>query len=29
MDTDKEGTLTPDAQEAIGDAAKANVTAAV
>ena len=29
MDTDKEGTLTPGAQEAIGDAAKANVNAAV
>jgi hypothetical protein len=29
MDTDKEGTLTPSAQVAIGDAAKANVNAAV
>ena len=29
MDTDKEGSLTPGAQEAIGDAAKANVNAAV
>ena len=29
MDTDREGTLTPGVKEAIGDAAKANVNAAV